>query len=125
MNKFVEKECLKHGKTTFFLRKDSNSYRCLQCRRDYASNWTKKQRLKAVNYLGGKCKICGYSRCTAALVFHHRDPSQKKFLINNATAAKPWKILKEEIDKCDLLCANCHAEIHYGELPEHGKGSDC
>ncbi|QNR53844.1 hypothetical protein phiK7A1_054 [Pseudomonas phage phiK7A1] len=65
-----------------------------------------------VEQKGGGCTLCGYSECTAALEFHHKDPSQKDFQIN-----KRWSMTKEaillEIEKCVLLCANCHRETHW------------
>lgn len=66
------------------------------------------------------CQICGYAKCFAALDFHHRDPSIKKFGIgewvrSQAYTEKNKKIFMEEIVKCDVLCANCHRELHWNE----------
>lgn len=74
-----------------------------------------RRRLKqsAVDYKGGKCILCGYSRCLAALHFHHRDRSTKKFHLS-LTQKTSLSSVKEELDKCDLLCANCHAEVEFG-----------
>lgn len=66
---------------------------------------------KCVEYLSGKCMICGYNKCLAALHFHHRDPKIKDFEIG-AAHCRAWDKIKEELDKCDLLCANCHFEVH-------------
>lgn len=67
---------------------------------------------KAVAYLGGKCKICGYNKCLSALSFHHKNPEEKSFSISgNHTSS--FKKLKVELDKCELLCQNCHAELHW------------
>ena len=61
---------------------------------------------------GGKCQICGYNKCERALSFHHRDPSQKLFGLSlNNLWSKEMSILIEELNKCDLLCMNCHAEL--------------
>ena len=69
-------------------------------------------KLKAIEYLGGKCILCGYDKCQGALEFHHKDPSQKdpdyhsfKTIFNER--------LKIELDKCILLCSNCHRELHF------------
>lgn len=67
---------------------------------------------RAVEYKGGCCQICGYSKCFAALQFHHRDRATKKFHIS-LTQKTSFDSVKEELDKCDLLCANCHAEVEY------------
>ena len=61
---------------------------------------------------GGKCEICGYNKCFAALEFHHIDPSQKDFQISNTGSVPSFERLKKEADKCRLLCANCHREEH-------------
>lgn len=76
-----------------------------------------------VGLKGGCCLLCGYDKCTAALEFHHVDPSQKEFQIN-----KRWSMtneaIKKEIDKCVLLCSNCHREVHWrldrGEVVDFG-----
>lgn len=67
-----------------------------------------------VEYKGGKCEICGYNKCIAALDFHHINPKKKDFNIAQTTSYKNMNILKSEIDKCILVCANCHREIHAG-----------
>ena len=65
-----------------------------------------------VRKFGGKCSICGYDKCVASLAFHHRDPSQKEAswatLSHMSIAA-----IEEELEKCDLVCHNCHSEIHF------------
>jgi hypothetical protein len=68
---------------------------------------------RAVTYKGGKCKFCGYSRCIGALKFHHPDPRQKDFSIG-AGGALSWERIVVELDKCILVCGNCHDEIHAG-----------
>lgn len=77
----------------------------------------RRRKLKemAVAYKGGACLDCGYSKCMAALQFHHRDPKAKKFAFSLAGVTRSWAKLKVELDKCDLVCANCHAERHDAE----------
>ena len=72
-------------------------------------NRYKKKKL-LVEYKGGKCEICGYDKCLAALEFHHIDPDKKDFSISSSS--KSIDELKLEADKCILVCANCHREIH-------------
>lgn len=67
---------------------------------------------KAVQYKGGKCSSCGYNKYIGALEFHHRVPDNKDFEISNRNISKKWEVVKKELDKCDLLCANCHREVH-------------
>lgn len=69
---------------------------------------------RCVDFLGGKCVKCGYKKCLAALDFHHVDPSKKKFGIS-LKLGRSWDKLKDELQKCIILCANCHTEEHYVE----------
>ena len=64
-----------------------------------------------VKYKGGRCNRCGYNKCLDALEFHHIDPNEKDFSFSGAHCRR-LDILKKEVDKCELVCANCHAEIH-------------
>lgn len=79
----------------------------------------KKLREMARDYKGGKCQICGYKKCSRALSFHHLNPKKKDFTISAKGLTRSWAKLQEEIDKCILLCANCHMEVHEGitQLP--------
>lgn len=72
----------------------------------------KRIREKAIEYKGGKCEKCGYDRCMEALEFHHYDPSKKDFSISNRGYTRSWETVKQELDKCNILCANCHRELH-------------
>lgn len=74
---------------------------------------TLKEDLKkrAVAFKGSKCILCGYHRCVAGLHFHHFNPHEKSCSISECTS---WRQIKEELSKCVLVCANCHAEIHAG-----------
>lgn len=69
----------------------------------------KALRQKAIEYKGGKCNTCGYNKCTGALEFHH--PRKKNFGISEGNT-RSWVRMKPELDKCLLVCANCHREIH-------------
>jgi hypothetical protein len=62
---------------------------------------------------GGKCSICGYSKNSSALCFHHIDPKIKSFPIDiRRCSNSSWDNLIKEANKCMLLCLNCHAELH-------------
>ena len=63
-----------------------------------------------IRYKGGGCLLCGYSRCHRALSFHHLDPTQKEFGVGGAHC-RAWSKIKAELDKCVLLCKNCHEEV--------------
>lgn len=89
-------------------------------RREYLIQAVKKRRLflrkKAVEYKGGQCTFCGYKREMSALEFHHLDDSQKDFGLSQKGLTRSWVRTKQELDKCILVCANCHREIHAGIL---------
>jgi hypothetical protein len=68
----------------------------------------------AKEYKGGKCQICGYDKCFRALELHHLDPTQKEFNISHRGHCRSWERVKKEINKCVLLCANCHREVEDG-----------
>jgi hypothetical protein len=66
-----------------------------------------------IRLAGGACLRCGYDRHTAALSFHHREPAHKQFGLDlRSLSNRRWKDILREAAKCDLLCANCHAEVH-------------
>lgn len=71
----------------------------------------------AVAYKGNECQCCGYDRYIGALEFHHVDPEQKDFGIASKGYTHSWEKVKKEIEKCVLVCANCHREIHAGIIP--------
>lgn len=75
----------------------------------------RRRKLKdmAIEYKGGKCEKCGYNKCNGALEFHHLNPEEKDFSISTSGTTKSFERIKKEIDKCILVCANCHREIHY------------
>jgi hypothetical protein len=77
-------------------------------------------RQQAVEYKGNRCVVCQYSRCLKALEFHHIESDKKDFGISAKGYTRSWKIILKELDKCILLCANCHREVHEGitQLPQ-------
>ncbi len=83
---------------------------CLRCKR---KRFVAKRKRLIIERLGGKCCVCGYDRCTGALECHHRDPDQKEYIIGAGYGTKLMELWKE-VDKCVLLCSNCHREFHAG-----------
>lgn len=84
----------------------------------YESKISRGHRLKAkiIKLMGGKCIDCGLEyNGENGCVFqvHHKDPSQKEFIINTRTLNNyAWGKILTEISKCELLCANCHFIKH-------------
>lgn len=109
-----------------FARTNSRHIYCsTRCKNNYHKNNSyikqqergKRRKLLFIDEMGGRCSHCGYSRNSAALVFHHKNPESKLFPLDlrnlsNHSLSK----LREELSKCELLCHNCHAELHH---PEH------
>jgi hypothetical protein len=85
------------GKTT--------TTRCSACK---WKQYHQRAKEKAVKAKGGKCQICGYQKHIGALAFHHLDSTQKEHNFNNIS----WTRMKKELNKCILVCFNCHQEIH-------------
>lgn len=115
MKEVVIKTCPKHGNTEHALY--DGRLRCKQCMVDYDREKRHRVKEKLVNYKGGKCEICGYDKCLNAFDFHHRNSEEKEFNLNSANYNRPLDVLYKEVDKCVLVCATCHREIHY-ELNE-------
>lgn len=111
MKKEIERECQVHGMTVWAERKDGG-FRCRKCLVDAVTKRRKDVKLKLVEYAGGCCKFCGYTACIGALHFHHKY--NKEFAISRKGNTRSWEKMKKEVDKCVLVCANCHAEIHAG-----------
>jgi len=79
------------------------------------SEQRRKVKLQCIEYKGSVCARCGYAKCPAALVFHHPDPDGKDFGISSNGVSRSFAKCKPEIEKCIMLCSNCHAEVHYEE----------
>lgn len=100
-------------------------YCCTQCKsKPFQNNSYIKQQERAikrkktfVDRAGGKCANCGYCKNYAALSFHHREPSNKCFPLDARNMSnRTIESIEEEFLKCDLLCLNCHNELHHPSL---------
>ncbi len=95
---------------------DRNYYQRHKIKRQ-AANYERRARLN--EYLQqikakARCAYCGENH-PAVLQFHHRDPSQKEFNVGEFVTRQlgGMEKLKKEIEKCDVVCANCHLKYHY------------
>ena len=122
MRKTILKECKKHGLTEHVLF-DNGKTKCKECAKEAVANKRKRNKIKLVEYKGGKCEICGYNKCIDALEFHHLDPSEKEYGLSNGNTSN-FEKMKSEADKCILVCANCHREIHAKEREEKKKNKE-
>lgn len=71
---------------------------------------------KAVELKGGKCEVCDYNKCLAALTFHHINPAEKNFGISDKGHEYGIDAVIKEIKLTILLCNRCHVEYHEGLL---------
>jgi hypothetical protein len=109
-----EKELTKEN---FHFKGTENRFRswCKVCVYSFQKLRWKDRKRKAIELLGGKCYNCGYNKNMGALSFHHRDPRTKEFNWDKIRLQK-WENVIKELEKCDLLCMNCHAEVHAPDL---------
>ena len=84
---------------------------CKKCTQNIVKECRKDLKKQAVEYKGGLCSSCGYNKCIRSLSFHHNNPKEKDFGISKGGSITFSKI-KDELDKCTLLCMNCHMELH-------------
>jgi hypothetical protein len=76
-----------------------------------------KRKVELIELKGGCCEICGYNKNVAAFDFHHNDPTQKDYQLDMRKLSNTRMIkLMEEVEKCKILCANCHREYHSPDL---------
>ena len=73
------------------------------------------QKIKAIDYLGTTCEQCGTAFHFSAMHFHHKRPEEKKHKLSSMFGRHSWEKIKIELNKCELLCANCHLVMHYKE----------
>ena len=119
---YSDEICDTHGLTRFKHRwtKASNGkyYKqssCMLCFKDFRANLRRRRKLEAIDYKGGHCCMCGesFKGRPEVFVFHHRDPTEKEVKPSSLMYGS-WDKIMVELDKCDLLCANCHRSIHSG-----------
>lgn len=122
----VEKQCnickVILPKSAFYVDKNGVTYSaCTKCQTAKKVPLRKKRKAKTkqhiVNLSGGKCTKCGYFKNLTSLDFHHLDPLKKEAQLTTLTFGA--KSLASELDKCVLLCSNCHRE-HHNSLPNLG-----
>jgi hypothetical protein len=83
-----------------------------------------ERKIEIVHMSGGCCSKCGYKKNLAALIFHHVDAGKKEFKLDSRKLSNStWDNILKELNKCKLLCSNCHAEEHYPHLDKWG-GTD-
>jgi 5-methylcytosine-specific restriction endonuclease McrA len=88
---------------------------CIPCTSTNVNEYKQRNRARTIEFLGGKCVVCGFSKYSAALDVHHVDPAKKDQAANTMIGWR-WERLQKELEGCVLLCSNCHRGHHSGEL---------
>lgn len=88
---------------------------CRKCHNIKTTNIAKYKRNKIIDYMGGRCVLCGWNAFTSALQIHHTNPQAKDPSFKRHRGWG-WERLKDEVKDCLLLCANCHAGVHSGDI---------
>lgn len=106
---------LRYNLTMSTKRKDTRSY---SDRKEYLIQAVSKRRralkIRAIEAMGARCMLCGYNKHPFILDIHHIDPATKTFGISSGGFSRSWASIQQEIQKCVLVCANCHREIEVG-----------
>jgi hypothetical protein len=115
---FTKKICTKCGiekeiEAFYTLKNGRKHSNCIKCQRIKNKQKPREIKRRCIEYKGCKCQICGYSTYQGSLDFHHLDSDEKKFSIGHRHM-RNFENLIPELDKCILVCKNCHCEIHAG-----------
>lgn len=98
----------------------SSSY-CKPCHGIWTRDRYRKFKLQCLEYFGrSSCQICGYDKYIGSLDFHHIDDMSKDFAISDRRKMAFDDTIRDELDKCALLCSNCHGEVHGGLVNVEG-----
>lgn len=100
----------------FYKRTDTEGYasQCKDCSTLYYGNRIRNVKIRMIEYKGGECERCKLKLKDthySVFDFHHINPEEKDLRFNRIKYQK-WEVIKNEIDKCSLVCANCHRIIH-------------
>jgi len=122
------KICKKHGPTEGYIwrcKGIKDQIRCKKCRTETEKKYRQKRKRDLIEHFGGACVRCGYNpiadgnKSLGAIDFHHRNPEEKELTIGKLVAnGRSWEKCVKEAEKCDMVCANCHRELHDELLKE-------
>lgn len=104
--------CLLCGKPYVYIRGTGQTRKVCHSCMSNRHRYTLKR--KMIEYKGGRCQLCGYDKCTQSLDFHHVDSTDKEMHFGGKHGVS-WNRIRTKLDKCVLVCRNCHGEIHEAE----------
>lgn len=99
-----------------FRNKTKGTYRtnCRQCQSEIMkAHYDRNKEILDKTKEGKSCAKCGYNRCVEALEYHHTDPNSKIDTVAHLATHSNIEAALAEIEKCSILCANCHREYHF------------
>ena len=107
----LKKYCDNPDCDTVVAKKDETT--CSKCRR---LQYRLSLRIKCSNYFNDTCQNCGFLRETIedlnVFDFHHINMGNKQFSISDSIIKNTWDEIKQELEKCTMLCKFCHAYQH-------------
>lgn len=106
--KRICRKCGEKDSKKFYGHKKSLCGKC-STKENVAACRAKKQ--KAIELMGGSCKYCGYNKCAGSMDFHHTNAKLKDKNFHHMRFWS-WNRIVKELKKCELVCKNCHGEIH-------------
>lgn len=113
MNKYCPKCEQEKPLEMFYTRRGNQTYSyCKPCVNNQTILRQRALKEKAVQYKGGRCADCEGVYHNACYDFHHENPEEKDFTFSKVKTTSWNEVLKQELDKCVLLCANCHRLRH-------------
>lgn len=120
-------DCKKDKLITEYYKSSTHSFGvmcyCKQCFNQRCIKRWVQRKINAINYKGSfcvRCKLHLQDTHYSVFEFHHKDPNQKDYDWNKLRL-KSLTTIKKELDKCDLLCANCHRIVHSLDFPDQVK----
>ena len=117
------RRCRRHGEVEFALYgQGAPRWRCKRCVGEAVRRRKRRVRVTLVEAAGGRCAICGYDRCIYNLHFHHVEPARKRLALSSDRGASLAAFVAE-LEKCVLLCANCHGEVEAGMVLSPSPGT--
>lgn len=92
-----------------------NKKDCKRCADQRTVRLAQGKKAQAMEFLGGSCRVCGYSEHLCSLDLHHPNPGEKDPAFTSWRNWS-WGRIQVELSKCILLCKNCHAAVHAGKI---------
>lgn len=116
---------------------DGYGSRCKTCHKKFTDRWFTRNKTKrlfqikvrnerlreqAANLKTERGCLCCPEKDSVCLDWHHLDPKVKEGHVTDMITHNSWKAVLQELEKCVVVCRNCHAKIHAGKIKLQGIG---